>query len=102
MRFRIEATCCIEHEELIEEYPCLHNFGYEEETVTKSTKIWIRDECGNRMWQEGPPRTEYISYININSIEELNRLCEAVANPLVYDGSRHDCPTIEIYDGYRE
>lgn len=102
MRFRIEATYCDGHIELIEEYPCLHNFNYEVETRSKTIVSWVRDENGNRIKQERPGGVEYIPFITINSLEDLNLLCNAVANPLVYGNRFSDEPTIEIYDGYRE
>lgn len=106
MRFRIEATSiwsnATAHEKLIKEYPCLQNFGYEVETTTKIKKTWINDECGNRIWQKGPETIVHTPYVNLNSLEDLNRLYEAVANPLIYSGDISDYPTIEIYDGFRE
>lgn len=64
-------------DKLLRDYPCLEDFGLENETI------------------DG----QFDAYINIDSIEELMRLIDKVGHGLiVYD----DPPMIEIYDNYRE
>lgn len=106
MRYRILATCVYDryHEgtQLVDRYPCLRDFGFTIEERATPTKIWVTDECGKLIWQEGPPKTRQIPYIDINSLEDLDRLRDAVKNQLIYGYGSNGELEIEIYDGYRE
>lgn len=82
---------------LLEEYPQLRNFGFCEKPRSVPTGCWIRDENNNCIWQEGEPRIVYDPYIELHSLEDLERLMKEVEEPLVVSPG-----VIEIYDGYRE
>lgn len=82
---------------LIEEYPCLKDFGFEVKEIEETYKGRIRDENGFPLYQP-MTRIVKIPYINIDTIEQLHKLMEAVDEPLVIEKDG----TIEIYDSYRE
>lgn len=64
-------------DKLLRDYPCLEDFGFENETI------------------DG----QFNAYIKIDSIEDLMKLIDKVGHALIiYD----DPPMIEIYDNYRE
>lgn len=79
MLYRICATSIWENtkneeaKKLLSEYPCLNDFG------------WKLVE------------TDHRPYIEINSLEELQKLQAAVEHPLIFTEDE-----IEIYDDYRE
>lgn len=102
MIYEISASSlwCWDKEEcdnLLKKYPCLNHFGFKVEEKSKPTGKYVRDENGNRIWQEGPPRIYYKPTIKIDTLDDLNKLIEAVDSSLVYTSD-----TIEIYDTYRE
>lgn len=103
MLYRIRATSCTwgntnEDEELLEEYPCLTEFGFQKVAESIPTGSWIFDENGMaKLWQEGPPKTVYYPAIKINSLEDLTRLYKAVNKELIFSED-----SIEIYDTWRE
>lgn len=85
MKFAIEATYCDNEEQLLETYPFLREYGFE--TVEVDYKL----------------RKEKVSYIYINSLEELLQLYEQCNEELVITRNLYtDEKCIEIYDGYRE
>ena len=100
MLYRISSVIWYKTEDLIAHYPMLRDFGLQIIEHKSPKGCWIRDENGNRIWQEMGFTVNYIPHIEINSIEELHKLRTLVKHPLVYCDS--DEPEIEIYDGYRE
>lgn len=101
MRFEIESSCYYDtNDELLEEYPCLKDYGFEVEkkVYVKTTKI--RDDEGNILEQEYE-KPVYTPYIYIYGLEELKNLTKSVHAPLIVSWV-DDHGTIEIYDGYRE
>lgn len=98
MLYRIRATSCEwwtedVYEELLEEYPCLTDFGFQKVPESISTGSWVRDEYGLAiLWQEGPPKTVYYP-----AIEDLTKLHKAVNQELIFSED-----SIEIYDSWRE
>ena len=86
-----------ECERLLKKFPCLTDFGFGIAEKSKPTGSYIRDENGKHIWQEGPPKIQYLPYIEIHTLEDLNNLYDAVDASLVYSSGH-----IEIYDTYRE
>lgn len=85
MKFVIEATYCYNEEQLLKTYPFLREYGFE--TVEVDHKL----------------RKEKVSYIYINSLEELLQLYEQCGEEIVITRNLYtDEKCIEIYDGYRE
>ena len=83
---------------MLEKYPCLIEHGYKEVEREVPTGLWVRDVDGKtRIWQEGPNRIVHEPVVEINSLEELISLINAVNCELVISDT-----DIEIYDGYRE
>lgn len=85
-----------ENAKILGEYPCLKDFGmklveYEDQAFHR-----IRDENGKYISQ---PVTKvfYRIYIELNTLEEFQKLQAAIDQPLIFFGDE-----IEIYDGYRE
>lgn len=102
MLYKLEATSIWsndgrEYEKLMKEFPCLKNFDIKLIESTKRNGQWIRDENGDRIWQENPPKIIINPYIEISTIEELNNLMAALDENLVLSPG-----VIEIYDCYRE
>lgn len=102
MLYRIRATSTwgIEdkYEELLKEYPCLTDFGFQKVPESMPTGCWIFDENGYaKLWQEGPPKIVYYPAIEINTLEDLTRLHKAVHQELIFSED-----SIEIYDTWRE
>lgn len=101
MRFKIESSSYFDtNEELLEEYPCLKDFGFEIEkkVYIKTTKI--RDDEGNILEQEYE-KPIFTPYIYIYGLEELRQLRNSTKHCLIIDWN-DDEASIEIYDGYRE
>ncbi len=102
MLYRITATSvwCGENEydKLLEEYPCLTDFGLQKVAESTPTGQWIFDENGYaKLWQEGPPKITYYPAIELNTLEDLTRLYKAVDKELIFSED-----SIEIYDSWRE
>ncbi len=85
-----------ESEELLCEYPCLKDFGWRLVEYVDVEYTRIRDENGDWISQH-IPTTRHRPYIEINSLEELQKLQAAVQNSLIFTEDE-----IEIYDDYRE
>ena len=98
-------------EEILEQYPVLKDFGFEEIETIRTRKIPIKDENGKRIYQIGT-RVDKKQRIAIDTLGQLLDLSNKVDNGLIifpsdyyYDGEdyvRTADPKIEIYDGYRE
>ena len=100
MKFRIESTVWQDNpEQVLEKYPVLEHFNHTVETkpVTYQPGAvfdyeWTTDECSG--------------YVNVDSIERLITLIDAVGNPvIIYEHPAISCAgeyCIEIYDGFRE
>lgn len=86
-----------ECERLLKKFPCLTDFGFGIAEKSKPTRSYIRDENGKHIWQEGPPEIQYLPYIELNTLDDLERLTKTVGESLVYSSG-----SIEIYDTYRE
>lgn len=114
MKFVISATSIFEFETsraIIDKYPFLNEYGFEivDEPITKKCRIW--DENGEPMYMEVPD-IRRVSYVNIDTLEQLMSLCERVGcdtNELVLTCAdmasvinKVMLPEIEIYDSYRE
>lgn len=91
-----ENTKNKEAKKLLSEYPCLNNFGWKLVEYVDNQHTRIRDENGKWIYQV-IPKTDHRPYIEINSLEELQKLQAAVEHPLIFTEDE-----IEIYDDYRE
>lgn len=103
MKFQLDASSTDVHE-LLEEYPCLKDYGFiiEESEEKAKRREKIRDVDGGVLWQTSEyVRTVRTPYVNIDSIEQLLKLTKDVGHCVIVDG-RNDEFSIEIYDGYRE
>lgn len=89
---RSEKHC----QDLLDEYPCLANFGWKIVEYIENCYEEFLDEYGRAIYRRGP-KTCYRPYIEINTLEELQKLQAAVQNPLIFTEDE-----IEIYDNYRE
>ena len=99
MKFKIETTWIQDPNKIIEEYPCLKDFGFMIEPIERPVMSYVRDENGKKTRFE---KTETVdrAFVEIKDLDDLWRLREATKNPLVIgDGGEK---IIEIYDGYRE
>ena len=96
MKFNIEASAT-SNNKLIETYPCLNNFCYTEKEIKRPRIELIKDENGERMWQNFGYWNDNIPQIQINSFEDIMKLNQEVGAPLIIDND-----SIEIYDGWRE
>lgn len=85
-----------ESELLLSEYPCLKDFGWRLVEYVDVEYTRIRDENGEWISQH-IPTTRHRPYIEINSLEELQKLQATIEHPLIIDEDE-----IEIYDDYRE
>lgn len=79
MLYRITASGTYRDGRLLDEYPCLKEFG------------WKLIEHGEN------PFMRYTAFIEINTLEDLQKLQAAVEDPLIFTEDE-----IEIYDDYRE
>ena len=96
MEFNIEASAT-SNKKLIETYPCLNNFCYTEKEIKRPRIELIKDENGEKMWQNFGYWNDIIPQIQINSFEDIMKLIQEVGAPLIIDND-----SIEIYDGWRE
>ena len=98
MKIRITNTegSWFKDELIIEDYPQLKDFGFELEECSTIESHKTIDDFGNNIWSEKTVIRHH-AYVNINTIEELIKLSQAVEFPLIIDETE-----IEIYDGYRE
>lgn len=99
MKFKIESTNWDATEKMIEQYPCLANFGLEIEKKEEPKYCKIKDENGKPLLFEYGTKMTYTPYIDINNIDTLVEFTKAVDCCIIFDGRD---ATIEIYDGYRE
>lgn len=85
---------------IVEEYPCVNDFGFETEHLTKYRTYRLREPYDGieKVTEE---YTIDVPYVNIDSLDRLMEFCRAVNNPIII-GSDDGIPEIEIYDGYRE
>ena len=86
-----------EFDRLLEAFPCLKYFGFTKIPREVPTGAWIWDESHRQIWQPGPPKIVYDPYIELNSLEDLDRFMKAVDESLVIRPG-----AIEIYDTWRE
>lgn len=84
-------------DELLEAFPCIKDFGFTKLPREVPTGSWIRDENRKRIWQPGPPKIVYDPYIELNTLEDLDRFMKAVDESLIISPGE-----IEIYDTWRE
>lgn len=96
MKYQITSVNWGNSKGLIEHYPCLTNFGFEIDHKIVPKDVYIRDENGDRIKYEEGERVETTCYVNINDLEELQKLSKAVKNPLVMSEDKE--PVIEICD----
>ena len=80
MTFKVRSTNRWHDEDVIKDYPVLHNFGFKFE----------------KGFAVGDP--DMVPTIQLNSLEELMKFMQSVKSELVIDSDGW----IEIYDGYRE
>lgn len=100
MKYKITSVIWYEPKDLIAHYPCLIDFGFEIDHKLVPEDIYIGDENGKPIKYTTGETVKTTCYVNINDLGELQKLSEAVKNPLVmFEGKE---PIIEIYDGYRE
>lgn len=90
-----------EPDKLIHDYTCLGNYNFGTEDIREPIKTRIRDERGRFMTQVTGYRTKKLGYINIETLDQLMGLREAVGTPLIIDNCDHG-PEIMIYDSYIE
>lgn len=95
MLYKITASVT-QDQKLLVKYPCLEDFGYTDIAVIRERRIKILDENGKAMYQM-IPKTFYVPGIEINTLEELQKLQAAIGEPLIFTEDE-----IEIYDGFRE
>lgn len=96
MLYRITASATASDDRILNEYPCLKDFGWKLVEFVENRHTRILDENMRSIYQT-IPTTYYRPYIEINSLEELQKLQAAIEYPLIiYEDE------IEIYDGYRE
>ena len=98
MKYKIFSTGNWSGDNLLDEYPCLEQFGFRYEDVERTCKIRIGDENGRPIHQICS-YTKRVPYIEIADLAQLNELIKAVENPIILGEEEN---TIEIYDGYRE
>lgn len=96
MLYRITATATYSDERLLDAYPCLKDFGWQLVECVRTLRTRIFDENGKAIYQE-IPKIHFRPYIEINSLEDLQKLQATVEQPLIFTEDE-----IEIYDGYRE
>lgn len=102
MQFRIDTTSQMKSEDdYLYNYPCLAAFGFKVIPKDHTERVYFRDECGKRRYRD-ITETKMIPVIEINTIEELEKLREAVREELIFGKDWNDISYIEIYDGYRE
>ena len=90
-----------EPDELITEYPCLKNYDFEVEEISKSyVAARIRDEHG-RFIKQIDYKIIRVGYITIDTLEQLSELRKDVESPLIVSDGDYG-PEIMIYDGYIE
>ena len=99
MKFRISSAVWYEIDSIIENYPCLLNFGFEIEKTEKPKICKIRDENGKHIEFEYGSKTEYTPYIHLEKIEDVISLSKAVKHDLIVSSEQN---SIMIYDGYIE
>ena len=93
MKFLVESSVHWERDKLIENYPCLRKYGYDDSELIKHKRYSSFDIKP--------------AYITIDSLEQLLEFMNEVDAPvIVNDTFIQDNVTakysIEIYDGYRE
>lgn len=103
MKIKINATTNYDDDpnDLLAEYPQLADFGFTVEIIKKPKMIRIMDENGKYIQQICGYYDEHVSYINIDTLEELAELTRSTGMHIIFD-ARDEIPDIEIYDGYRE
>ena len=72
--------------------------------ISYRTSDWYRENppCeGARLVREGSVSHNAVYEIEIETLEQLLELMQAVESPIIIMGN-YDEPTIEIYDDYRE
>lgn len=85
-----------EVETILREYPCLKDFGWRLVEYIGNRHTRILNE--NQEWIfQITPVTLHRPYIEINTLEEFQKLQAAIDQPLIFYGDE-----IEIYDGHRE
>lgn len=90
-----------EPDELITEYPCLKNYDFGIEEISKPyVSARIRDECG-RFIKQIDCRIVRVGYVTIDTLEQLGELRKAAESPLIVDDGDYG-PEIMIYDGHIE
>lgn len=101
MQYQITSTDWWDSECIIEHYPCLKDFGFENKEVEAVVHHeFIRDENGKVIVQP-IYGIKKIPFVNIDSLEQLNEFIKTVDTPIII--SEVDCIYgIEIYDDYRE
>ena len=92
MRFRIVSTDSFGADEVLEAYPCLKDYNFEDP---------LKDNAKATVYRP--------AWITINSMEELFEFMAKVGESIIISGNSpmNDNPneleySIEIYDGYRE
>ena len=101
MKVRIESTIWLEGD-ILERYPVLADFNYEEKNELIETYSVIRDENSERIKQYYSYNKK-TPYIEIDSFEDLIKLSDSVKNQLVIGRDfKSSEVVVEIYDGYRE
>lgn len=90
-----------EPDELITEYPCLKNYDFGVEEISKPyASARIRDERGQFIKQINY-KIIRVGYITIDTLEQLGELRKDVESPLIVSDGDYG-PKIMIYDGYIE
>ena len=95
MEFKIISTY-YHDSTLLDQYPCLTEFGFEMRQETAVRKQLILDEKRKPIFQCTPYIDEH-PIVKIDSLEQLIALRDAVEQELIIGDT-----FIEIYDSYRE
>lgn len=81
MKYKLTASYT-RSSEFLREFPCLRDFSYSVETDTVPELRRVRDLTGTLDFYETYSRTIYSHYIEINTLEELQKLQAAIEYPL--------------------
>lgn len=104
MKFEIQTVWNWgDHVKMLEDYPCLKDYGFEPIKVRRVCYERFMDENGRPIKQEKSHTVDRMM-VSVNSLEQLLELVRAVQEPIIISplDEKHASFNIEIYDGYRE
>ena len=90
-------------QDVLHDYPCLSDFGYEAVTEERPKRSRIVGEDGKVTWKDiGETYSVTTHYVNIDTIEKLFELSRLTNMELIIRAGEGYDDYVEIYDGYRE